>query len=198
MLEPGRPIIAPAEFDLDSALAEALNKEKQDYDLQDSIVLEGDLSDLSDLSDLEDEDDFEPLDCEPLDATASIHAPNFLNPLTPFPKALKSEGKGVDARRLRKTLRKRAKRRDDREDVREALKTTLKQVAIRRAAQSKTLCVEEDFDTESLPVSSGGWSGLRQRFDQLQPQVEELLGDEHEMQLVNWNGEYVPFFLSYL
>lgn len=84
-------------------------------------------------------------------------------------------------------------RRDEREKTQDTLKTKLKQVTFRRAAQSKTLRVKENFNTASLPVSSGGWSGLRQRFDDLLPQVEELLGDEHEMQLVNWNGEYIPF-----
>lgn len=95
MLEPGQPIIAPADFDLDSALTAALEKETQDYDLPDGIVLEGDLSDLSDLED--EDDDLEPLDCESLDATATLHKPNFARPPVPFSEALKSEGKGVGA-----------------------------------------------------------------------------------------------------
>ena len=167
--------------------------------------LESELSDLSDLSDL-DLGDLEgfptPLStaaCPPSPAKTSFPMadcfPQFLHPsaskppLAEYANPSPSEPAcGKKARRKRKTQVNYAKRNVKRKLSQEALGTALKGVARKRAAQSKTAGVGEAFSTEELPVNQGSWSGLRKQLDKVLPELEEALGEELDMRLVNWEG----------
>lgn len=92
------------------------------------------------------------------------------------------------AKRKRKRERNREKRKVQRLQTQEQLKTKLKGIARRRAAEAKTLKPEDGFETKELPVNSGGWSGIRQTLDKFVPEMEELCGDDYDMQVVNWDG----------
>lgn len=96
---------------------------------------------------------------------------------------------GQAARRKRKNHKKHENIRKVREVAQGKLGTTLKGVAHRHAAESKTLRTDDDFLTEDLPINSGGWSGLRKILAKVNPEVEHLLGDEYDMQVVDWKGE---------
>lgn len=96
---------------------------------------------------------------------------------------------GQTARRKRKNKKKHEKIKKEREEEQGRLGTAVKGVARRRAAESKTLRTDDDFLTEDLPVNSGGWSGLRKVLAKVHPEIDELLGEEYDMQVVNWKGE---------
>lgn len=97
---------------------------------------------------------------------------------------------GKAARRKRKMVKNKEKRQKRRKLTQDQLGTRLKGIARTRAAESQRWDAKDTFATESLPVNSGGWSGLRQRLEKIHPQIKELL-DEHEMEVVEWNGRCV-------
>lgn len=150
ILEARQPIIGPANFNLNSALTEALEKEMQACSLLNVIGLEDDLSNHSDLSDLEDKDEvngLEPPDCEQHSVTANIQTPSFNQSHNPFPKTLKSEGKDLAAQWFHRTIHKWGLHcGEERNELQGNLKTMHKQVTFKHGAQSKTLCTKEGFN----------------------------------------------------
>lgn len=208
-LTPGRPIQGPNNYDLDVALNSLERNENEDAR---DVDLESECSDLSDLTDLDDDDDDDDSDGTPIHTWSSLSPKSwltsFLGPtLCPFQKSPEAElsdseaedipipcstkiaETGKKARRKRKKIRNRNKRRQRRKVEQEALGTQLKNIARRRAAESQKLDAGESFVSKDLPVNSGGWSGLRQQFEKINPGISELLGDDYDMQLVNWNGK---------
>lgn len=155
-------------------------------------------SDLSELSDLDDEDN--PLSSakHPMPpgspnfylSDAEEVAPSNCHPTQP------TAATGKTARRNRKNQKKRIGRNIKRAMIQRELGTSLKGVSRRRSAASTILEVDKSFVTEDLPVNSGGWSGVRENFEKSCPTLEELLGEDYGMELVDWNGKYV--FLSSL
>ncbi|KAJ3748156.1 hypothetical protein EV360DRAFT_76339 [Lentinula raphanica] len=181
-LQSGHPISAP-HFDLEAALdaykdVDGSAEREYDIDLEET---------LSDLSDIESDGLAEPEDSD-------LPLPSILHSFVPQEDSSDEEedpslvkGKGKRARRYRKTLKNRKKRRLTREETQAQLLTGLKEIALRRASESQTLSPSASFQTEELPVNSGGWSGLRQEFERVYPLLQELLVD-YEMKLVNWDG----------
>ncbi|KAE9386950.1 hypothetical protein BT96DRAFT_1005588 [Gymnopus androsaceus JB14] len=206
-LKPGHPIRGPNKYDLDVALNALATDDNGNEDGHD-IDSESECSELSDLTDLDDND--EPFICTSPPSSSpwksclsSFFAPIFRPFQTPpgveesdteaedIPLCDSSEHpeKGKKARRKWKKMRNNEKRRQRRRLEQEALGTRLKSIARCRAAESHKLDARETFISEDLPVNSGGWSGLHQQFEKINPGIAELLGDEYNMQLVSWNGK---------
>lgn len=214
-LTPGSPIQGPIHYDLGKAL-DSWQDDSSGYssDEDDGVDIEVEC-DGSDFSDLTDADLFEQEQAgAPSPSTPSSSLPflfsassllgrlllPFTNPREGEVALLEAEAEdaapdasseqpetGLAARRKRKMARNKEKRRIKRCLKQEELGTRLKGIARRRAAESQKLDARDTFATESLPVSSGGWSGLRQKLEKLHPEIKELL-DEHEMEVVEWNG----------
>lgn len=172
----------------------------------DDIDIESDIE--SDLSDLEDQNAAASSSCaqpigipKPLSSTSS--SPNSCSAAdpsdlprrhsSPEPVANAQDGPltGLKGRRKRKQHVKEEKRRTQRKVEQEEQGTDLKGVTIKRAAQSATIPVGEDFATEDLPVNSGGWSGLRQKLDKILPSMAHLFGENCDMERVDWDGKWV-------
>lgn len=207
-LTPGCPIRGPAPYDLNQALTlredsdAGYNSEDEDED----VDLDTDLTDLDDPFALEEpaqtlsssapSSSFPDL-CSPpfslgsylqplseaadADAAASYDDSAALKSLSDAPET------GKEARRRRKAAKNKEKRRVSRKTAQEELGTKLKGIARKRAAESQRWDARDSFATESLPVNSGGWSGLRLQLEKMHPDIKELLS-EHEMEVVEWNG----------
>lgn len=99
---------------------------------------------------------------------------------------------GKAARRKRKSQRKHEQRSFKRkvdQPAQPTLQKALKEVARRRAAEAQTLIAGDSFSPEDLPVNKGAWSGLRQIFEKILPDVATLTGEEYKLELVPWNGK---------
>ncbi|KAE9382416.1 hypothetical protein BT96DRAFT_1027660, partial [Gymnopus androsaceus JB14] len=172
-----------------------------DCDSDDGFDLESEASDSESISfDPVDPDGFEP---DPTSLSSSFSIPAFLRRLFSRPPSepdeVQSESEdrpsgaedepltGLAARRKRKKERKRDKRNVKRKLTQDELGTTLKEISRKKAARSHTISTDESFSSEALPVNSGGWSGLRQKLEKINPTVQELL-DKHDMQIVDWDG----------
>lgn len=108
-------------------------------------------------------------------------------PDEPEPEATLATGKA--ARRKRKSRINHDKRNTKRRVEQHALKTALKEVTRRRIAESEALRAGDSFVTEDLPVNKGAWSGLRQVFEKILPDLTAITGEEYKMELVPWNGK---------
>ncbi|KAF9062410.1 hypothetical protein BDP27DRAFT_1368872 [Rhodocollybia butyracea] len=84
---------------------------------------------------------------------------------------------GKAARRKRKSQRKHEQRSVKRkvdQPAQPLLQKALKEVAHRHAAEAQTLSAGNSFSTEDLPVNKGAWSGLRQIFEKILPDIAAL------------------------
>jgi hypothetical protein len=92
---------------------------------------------------------------------------------------------GLSNKERKRRERKRAKRAGDANLARPHIKG----VTARRCAEAVPL--KTNLDPETLPVASSGWVGSRVAKVEEEYALEQLLGPEFNMKLVDWDGRYV-------
>ncbi|KAE9385706.1 hypothetical protein BT96DRAFT_981971, partial [Gymnopus androsaceus JB14] len=175
-----------------------------DYNSDDGFDLESEASDFRSIPfDLIDPDGSEP---DPTSPSSSFSIPAFLRRLFLQPPSefgeVQSESEdrtsgvedkpltGLAARRKWKKERKRdkwnVKHKLKRKLMQDELGTTLKEISRKKAACPHTISTNKSFSSKALPINSGGWSGLQQKLEKINPAVQELL-DKHDMQITDWD-----------
>jgi hypothetical protein len=92
---------------------------------------------------------------------------------------------GLSNKERKRRLRKRAKRAGDANPAHPHVKN----VTAKRCTEAVPL--KTYLDPETLPVASSGWVGSRPAKVREEYTLEQLLGPEFHMKLVDWDGRYV-------
>ncbi|KAJ3838202.1 hypothetical protein F5878DRAFT_181639 [Lentinula raphanica] len=210
-MRPGMPIQGPQDFDL-AAVLDQLHMDEQNPE---HTPFEDDaqsvLSKLSELTesdngeaDSEVEDDpyprpegedasskslFSSLHCN-LSSTESFNS-RFSPPDQSLPQSTEDftppEGlSGQKRRRWLKTQRNHQKKRKKEQLSQIRLNSFLRDITKKRVQAVQPIQVAQDVS--ALPHTKKGWAGLKAKLAAACPELVDLLGDEYNMELVDWNG----------
>ncbi|KAJ3831415.1 hypothetical protein F5878DRAFT_647651, partial [Lentinula raphanica] len=210
-MRPGSPIQGPQDFDVAAVLDQLFLDQQNSVEppVEDDAEVQSVLSALSELTDseveepdseIEDEETpsrstFSFVDCIP--SSLRSFSSRFRAPLdealtdpTESEEFTPPDGlSGLKRRRWLKTQRNHRKKRKKEQLSQLHLDSRLRDITKKRARGIQPIFTPNNFSAESLPHTKKGWAGLKSKLEAFCPELTDLLGEEYQMELVDWNGE---------
>ncbi|KAJ3717152.1 hypothetical protein C8R42DRAFT_724780 [Lentinula raphanica] len=210
-MQPGIPIQGPQDFDLAAVLDQLHMDEQNPQHTPFEDDAQSVLSEISELTesdngeaDSEVEDDpyprLEGEDASSKSLFSSLHCnlssmesfnSRFSPPDQSLPQSTEDftppEGlSGQKRRRWLKTQRNHQKKRKKEQLSQIRLNSFLRDITKKRVQAVQPIQVAQDVS--ALPHTKKGWAGLKAKLAAACPELVDLLGDEYNMELVDWNG----------